>query len=552
MGAERQRRRAENQVWTAAGTYDFSPAFLAFHADGTPDAYLNAIVGFTHRFYDTAALRAYFKGLGTSLLVDTFTDLCWLALASAVDPQAVPYAPSLPQLREEHARRYLQELQRVDVSLQSRMLRTGVVQTLQTARCREILHEPIRLANPWDRSLYEALAFPPERDTQALIRRLDDVLHRYFLFRWTNHLHRAVHIVLPAWLRAAAKRLLPVSTQQEGAVRRAGMGAAEDRAGLRELSLLRGRDWREPLAQCGAPYFPEPQRARLESEICTGAHRGAHIFYAKAQAMAADAGNAAYYQAHRQAYRTAARLLSERIRNALSVWRQPLPTYARSGRLVSARTWRAVCGLDGRIFSGSEERVRREFDVTLLLDASASRAPQQAVVAAQAYTMAEGLLQAGLRVQVWAYTSLERVTVLTSLKALTARHAERVLSYKAQGWNRDGLALRALLPLLLAGRRHLVLCFTDAHPGDAFGMAAPGRPFAKAYMGEAAVADAADGARALRKAGVRLVGLVNSVFPEETTEASARRMFGTSFLQVRSPQDLARRAGSIIERELRL
>ena len=82
----RNRRRAENQVWTAAGDYDFAPAFLAFHADGTPDAYLNAIVGFTHRFYDAAALRDYLASLGSSLLVDTFTDLCWLELESAVYP----------------------------------------------------------------------------------------------------------------------------------------------------------------------------------------------------------------------------------------------------------------------------------------------------------------------------------------------------------------------------------------------------------------------------------------------------------------------------------
>ena len=160
-------------------------------------------------------------------------------------------------------------------------------------------------------------------------------------------------------------------------------------------------------------------------------------------------------------------------------------------------------------------------------------------------------MRAGLRVQVWSFASVERVTALTVLKAFGARQADGIFAYEARGWNRDGLALRALRPLLPAGRRQLVLCLTDAHPGDAFGLLPEGRTLAKAYMGKAAVRDAAAGCRALRRAGVRIVGLVNSVFPEEATQEAAREIFGTAFLCLRSPQDIARRAGAVIERELR-
>lgn len=552
----RNRRRAENQVWTAAGDYDFAPAFLAFHADGTPDAYLNAIVGFTHRFYDAAALRDYLASLGSSLLVDTFTDLCWLALESAVYPQAVRCSPALPQLREAHARRYLCDLRAVDISLQQRMLQAGVVQTLKTARCREVLGEPLRLYHPWDRRLYAALSLPPERDTAALIRRMDEVLRRYFVFRWTNHLRQAMHIALPAWLHAVLRRLLPVRRVQDDTPRRTG-GSGTDvgtagAEGQRGLRLRAGGDWRRVLASFGAPYFPEGQRARFEEEICVGAHQRTHIFYARAGAgQAARALNTSFYQAHRAVYRTAARKLAAQVRNTLAVWRQPLLVPARTGRFTSAWAWRGACELDGRLFAISEERPRSDFDVTLLLDASASRESQQALIAAQAYTLAEGLMRAGLRVQVWSFASVERVTALTVLKAFGARQADGIFAYEARGWNRDGLALRALRPLLPAGRRQLVLCLTDAHPGDAFGLLPEGRTLAQAYMGKAAVRDAAAGCRALRRAGVRIVGLVNSVFPEETTQEAAREIFGTAFLCLRSPQDLALRAGAVIERELR-
>jgi hypothetical protein len=291
-----------------------------------------------------------------------------------------------------------------------------------------------------------------------------------------------------------------------------GTAGAEGQRGLR---LRAGGDWRRVLASFGAPYFPEGQRARFEEEICVGAHQRTHIFYARAGAgQAARALNTSFYQAHRAVYRTAARKLAAQVRNTLAVWRQPLLVPARTGRFTSAWAWRGACELDGRLFASSEERPRSDFDVTLLLDASASRESQQALIAAQAYTLAEGLMRAGLRVQVWSFASAGRVTALTVLKAFGARQADGIFAYEARGWNRDGLALRA-------------------------------------YMGKAAVRDAAAGCRALRRAGVRIVGLVNSVFPEEATQEAAREIFGTAFLCLRSPQDLALRAGAVIERELR-
>jgi hypothetical protein len=36
-------RRAANQIWNAAGAYDFEPIFLAQHTDGSPALYLNCV-----------------------------------------------------------------------------------------------------------------------------------------------------------------------------------------------------------------------------------------------------------------------------------------------------------------------------------------------------------------------------------------------------------------------------------------------------------------------------------------------------------------------------
>ena len=69
LHAQRQ-KRARNIVWTAAGRYDFRPAFLSFYADGEPDLYLNSIVGFVHRHYDGEKLEIESTvGEGTTMWV---------------------------------------------------------------------------------------------------------------------------------------------------------------------------------------------------------------------------------------------------------------------------------------------------------------------------------------------------------------------------------------------------------------------------------------------------------------------------------------------------
>lgn len=43
-------RRAINLVWTACGDYQFEPQFLALKADGTPDFYMNCVIGLVRKW----------------------------------------------------------------------------------------------------------------------------------------------------------------------------------------------------------------------------------------------------------------------------------------------------------------------------------------------------------------------------------------------------------------------------------------------------------------------------------------------------------------------
>jgi len=91
---------------------------------------------------------------------------------------------------------------------------------------------------------------------------------------------------------------------------------------------------------------------------------------------------------------------------------------------------------------------------------------------------------------------------------------------------------------------------TDAHPGDDLGMVREGVPVAADYMGGAAIRDAAACALALRKRGVHLVGLVESVFGTGETDGAARGIFGSHFVRVHGPEELAKKAGRVLAQEI--
>lgn len=548
------RKRAENEVWTAAGQYGFLPGFLAFHRDGSPDAYLNAIVGFSYRFYDRGMLDDWLDSLQTSAFAETFTDVAWMGIEAAVYPPGLDAAPGLASLRREHARRFLADARSVDVSMQERMMETGVVETLKKARCREALGEKTGLRNPWDIGLYRALQLSPQSSTEALIAAMEDVLHRYFRFRFDLGVRKAFHIVLPEAVHALLRRVLPIHRVQDDAPRRQG-GRGADRgvlggSGVDGFLPRKGTPtWRQACEAAGAPYFPEDVRARIEEDVCRGGHAGMHVYFAK-RGREEGTGNIDWARAHAGALRMARRRLQAELANTLEVVRQPLHVAAKRGRFDAARAWRAVALGDARVFEAVEQEHRAAFDVMLLLDASASRESQQAQIAAEAEMMAAVLGALSIPVQVWSYASADGVTVLTALKPPGDAQTDGVYGYHARGWNRDGLALRAAGALLAGRGKHVVLMLTDAHPGDDMGLVREGVPLEKAYMGDAAVEDAAQAAAELRQRGIRLVGLVESVFPGEETDGAAHRIFGDHFVRVRNVASLAKKAGRVIAEEL--
>ena len=92
-------RRAINLVWTACGDYQFEPQFLALKADGTPDFYMNCVIGLVRKWLGDEMPRRLFALWADDTRRSAFDDLAWLALENAVYEKELPVRPVLTELR---------------------------------------------------------------------------------------------------------------------------------------------------------------------------------------------------------------------------------------------------------------------------------------------------------------------------------------------------------------------------------------------------------------------------------------------------------------------
>ncbi|WP_073088268.1 hypothetical protein [Selenomonas ruminantium] len=552
LHAQRQ-KRALNIVWTAAGKYDFRPEFLAFYHDGEPDRYLNSIVGLVHRHYDAEKLTAYLRErLAGSLLGELYTDLFWLGLESAVYERELPFRPVLADLRHCHAERFLRE--DVDLSFQQLMMRQELAHTLNCARCREVLGKGAGLLNPWDRQIYQALCFRGDMDTADLIAAMEGIIKDFFCCHWYVTPRKALHFSLPSWLHACLYRLLPIHSRYGQADAGGSWQPCQGQMATGGKSLLPGRQWAKiPASELtdryGASLFRQEQLLEIEGEMCQDIHCQSQLWFTQEKGEACRE-NLVFFQQQQARFRTELQTLTRRLQNVMLVHRQPLALPARHGQLTAERVWRGVVLQDSRIFSATEKASYGDFSVMLLLDASDSRKNRQAVIASQAYLIAMALGQAGIPLAAVSFFSQAGCTVLQVLKGFADCTAEGIFSYKAQGWNRDGLALRAVAKLWGERQgRKLVLLLTDANPSDeqpipaAWGMD-------DLYGGKPALADAAQGVKLLKEQGFHVLALVNSAACAALAAETAHKIYGENFVQLQDLSQMANKVGDLLETEM--
>ena len=565
-------RRALNQVWNGAGIYGFEPLFLSLNGDGTPNLYLNTIVGCVRKWYGEegpAKLFGTWAGDRRQTLLD---DLAWLALESAAFARELPGRPLLAELRRAHAEDFFDQEQ--TLSRQEWMAKNQLSYTMQSARWKTVLGRRSSMMTPYEKRLSAALELGPLEERE-LFPAILEIFARFRLFDGRSRPPSALRLHLTGRWAGVMTRLMPTEIVYTD-VASVGHGSGTGEGGGPRLDPRRANirlredadDHRRYIASCFGPsLLPERELAAAEQKLCTGVHLGCHLWYTAGvpipeqapngearrlaeQAKLQQERNRAAFGADSALYQNAIRRLTEQIQNCLQVHSQAEEENSRYGRLNSPRVWRAAVLSDQRVFTRETDSSRPGFTVDLLLDASSSRMYCQEIIAAQGYILSESLARCGVPVRVSGFCSLRGYTVLRVLKGFR-ENSRNVFRYFATGWNRDGLVLRAAGELLEGPpeRKRLILLLTDASPNDSRRIPPGGKyPFGHDYADAPAVEDAAREVRVLWQRGIR----VGAVFMGPTLNAeAAETIYGKSLAHIRSMDQLAAAAGTLIQAEVR-
>ena len=347
----------------------------------------------------------------------------------------------------------------------------------------------------------------------------------------------------------------------------------EGGVGLRSLTRrifgwreARKDDIRKYAAACfGKSMLTPAELADAERTCCTGHHRGCVLHFTRGEAPETGEAptreweqiqeqterNRAYFQAHFAQNRLEIQRLAQQLQNTILLLQEDGSLRCRAGRVNPALAWRAPSLGDGRVFDRQQPNTLGDLIVDILLDASASQNRRQEQLATQGYILAEALTRCAIPVRVLSYCSVSGCTVLREyLDYRENQGNNRIFEFAAAGWNRDGLALRAVDWLLRRSgeQQRLLLILTDANPNDDTRLPGTGNQvFSRDYSGRPAVADAAEEATALRRHGNPPLCLFSG---REGDLSSARTIYGRDVVRLPSVGWFAQTVGKIIQGRL--
>ena len=563
--SELQRRRAVNLIWNAARNYSFVPDFKAYDAEGNADVYWNSIIGAVRRHYEYPKIEAIFASFQQYEDGDEYESLLWLGLENAVYRKELAERPVLSSLREDYARRFLQEYG------------GGPLDDFHLYECmaaghfmRALGQEP-RLS-AYDKKLLDELEFSPELDTDAIVQRAQELFQRWFQIKTAQHKAERGFRLFGLKRQSGGKK---------GRFRKFGIGFADHpkHAYSGDEELLRQED--APATKLtaaelrafmtgkyGMPMLSEQESMELERKLCTGNHTNCHLHITKGvpgkekirnafEALRKDQerrqhdANRRYYQEHLAENRSSIARLAAKIQNSILLYLQPSELRADAGQLDGSRVWRAAKLQDGSVFKRTEQGNMGDLSVDILLDASTSQETRQARVASQGYIIAEALTRCAIPCRVMSFCSMTGYTILRVFRDYgEARANEKIFEYVSNGCNRDGLAVRTVHELMNSSpyEHKVLILLSDVKPHDAVRIPSEDSGEYTPYEQEAGVRDTASEVRRARADGIAVVCVFTG---EEKDVPNARLVYAKDFTKIPSVDLLADAVGTLLQNQIR-
>ena len=560
-----QRRRAENIIWNAARSHDFTPDFKAYDADARADLYWNTIIGAVRRHYDYPKIEELFRGFQAEEDSDVYEGLLWLGLENAVFEKEREERPVLESLRRDYAEHYLAQLFTThDLPFYD---------TMALAHYRRALGLENKL-DPYTENLLDELEFSRDMSTEEIVERARDLFERWFQIR------------LKEKEAERKKRRIPFGLRKgktvKGRYRKFGLGFADHPSNIyggqrvgpqgneeQRLTSMSAQELRAFMeAKYGKSAFNSRETAELERSVCTGNHAACHVLITRGEKGSAKIqngfealkrereakqieANRLFYTKHLAQRRTSIERLSGKIQNSVLLHLQPSPLRANSGALEGGRAWRALHLNDERVFIREEQNDVGDLSVDILLDASTSQKNRQEIVSNQGFVIAESLDRCNIPCRVMSFCSMTGYTILRIFRDYRERGAnDRIFEYVSNGCNRDGLGIRMAHHLMQKQScdHKILIVLSDAKPNDVVRMRPKESDEFVNYEMQQGIRDTAFEVRSARADGIAVICVFTG---DDEDVPSAKLIYGRDFARIQSLDKLADTVGMLLQNQIK-
>lgn len=294
----------------------------------------------------------------------------------------------------------------------------------------------------------------------------------------------------------------------------------------------------------------------LEKDLCKGIHLGKKLYFTKGEYK--DSPNARFNQKQRkkQAKKNkdyiennlsinnrAVNELKRTIENSLANFEEDELYRKNYGLLDSVNVWKAPVLNDSKVFFSNNKDPKPKFQIDLLLDGSASQIKRQEIVANQAYIIANAMDKLNIPIRVTSFSTLRDYTVFNLYRDFKDKGKnENIFKFFASGSNRDGLAFKTIHKLINENRnedvRKILIILSDGRPNDEKqNINTVNSKIKDQYTDKKAVDDTAKEIRALKSDGISVLGVFTG---EDEDIENAKLIYGADFCRIKNLENFSK------------
>lgn len=544
--------RIYNQIYNGAKSYNFKPPLVGFDLSGNPDFYTNLIIGLSIKYFGKDTIDNLFSLWEDKKNRDSLDLFAIYLLEDICYKKEYRDRPQIKTLRSDYAREFLQD--KNDLRRRNLALKENLYYSLIMKKCSDILGIKYKLSEK-ENQIYSDFSLDYSTNPRNLSGKVISLFKKYL-----NYSDNKRRFNLPnlSFSLFNIKDVYQLERSNKADIFK-NKNASTNNFIEKFVAQRRNSNREEIIRTFGKPLFSIEKELLINEMCAVDKHKKSHVYFTKGESsnsydiinnlnQKARERNYTYYKENENKNKRIINRLSKNIKLSLNSINNADTYLAKEGMLVGSLAWRAKVVNNPKIFTKKTYDDKDTLKITILLDGSASLLYKQEVVASEAYILSMALSKNNINHRIITYSTVNDYTALTILKDYDENtDIHRIFSYKTIGFNRDGLAMRAISSITeKKAKNELLLILTDASPSDIKPLITEGFSLNKPYNGQPALTDYKDEINQLRKKNIKIAALIHKDNPENVAY-----LFYKDFVRINDLNNLANAGARLIKNQIK-